>query len=169
MANQSFKLLNKYIKSVGAMNRKTAYEYYTRLTGFQDFLINSYNATLDDIIMRINQGSEDPYDILSGYVTYMRTNYNISTLTLKTRIITAKNFLEYYDADISPRKFKLKVKIPKVVRQSKEALSKEDVANILNACSDIKLKTYVLFLAATGMRTKIDSFLPPMSTSIEAP
>jgi hypothetical protein len=51
------------------MNRRTAYEYYTRLTGFQDFLINNYNATLDDIITKINQGSEDPYDILSGYVT----------------------------------------------------------------------------------------------------
>jgi integrase len=146
------KPLNKYIKSVGAMNRRTAYEYYTRLTCFQDFLINNYNATLDDIITKINQGSEDPYDILSGYVTYLQTNYNISTLTIKTRIITAKNFLEYYDVDISPRKFKLKVKIPKVVSQSKEALSKEDVADILNACSDIKLKTYVMFLAATGMR-----------------
>ena len=134
------------------MNRRTAYEYYTRLTCFQDFLINNYNATLDDIITKINQGSEDPYDILSGYVTYLQTNYNISTLTIKTRIITAKNFLEYYDVDISPRKFKLKVKIPKVVSQSKEALSKEDVADISNACSDIKLKTYVMFLAATGMR-----------------
>jgi integrase len=144
--------LNKYIKNVGAMNRKTAYEYYFRLIGFQDFLTNSYNATLDDIITKINEGSEDPYDILSGYITYLQTSCNISTLTLKLRIITAKNFLEYYDVDISPRKFKLKVKIPKVVRQSKEALSKEDVANILNACSDIKLKTYVMLLAATGMR-----------------
>ena len=144
--------LNKYIRNVGAMNRRTAYEYYIRLIGFQDFLTNNYNATLDDIRTRINQGSEDPYEILSGYVAYLQTNYDISTLTLKTRIITAKNFLEYYDVDISPRKFKLKVKIPKVVRQSKEALSKEDVAEILNACSDVKLKTYVMFLAATGLR-----------------
>jgi integrase len=134
------------------MNRKTAYEYYFRLTGFQDFLTNSYNASLDDIIQKVNEGSEDPYEILSGYVANLRTSYNISTLTIKIRIITAKNFLEYYDVDTSPRKFKLKVKIPKVVRQSKEALSKEDVANILNACSDIKLKTYVMFLAATGLR-----------------
>ena len=29
-------------------------------------------------------------------------------------------FLEFYDVDISPRKFKLKVKLPKVVRKSKE-------------------------------------------------
>ena len=42
--------------------------------------------------------------------------------------------------------------MPKAVRQSKEAVSKEDVIEILNACSDIKLKTYVMFLAATGMR-----------------
>ena len=144
--------LNKYVKNVLAMNRKTAYEYYFRLMGFQDFIINSYNATLDDIIIKINDGSEDPYDILSGYVTYLQTSCNISTLTLKLRIITAKNFLEYYDVDISPRKFKLKVKMPKVIRQSKEALSKEDIADILNACSDIKLKTYAMFLAATGMR-----------------
>lgn len=134
------------------MNRKTAYEYYSRLTGFQDFIIDSYNATLDDIIAKINKGSEDPYDILSSYVPYLQTNCNISTLTLKLRIITAKNFLEYYDVEISPRKFKLKVKMPKVIRQSKEALSKEDIADILNACSDIKLKTYAMFLAATGMR-----------------
>jgi len=134
------------------MNRKTAYEYYFRLMGFQDFIIKSYNATLDDIITKINDGSEDPYDILSGYVTYLQTGCNISTLTLKLRIITAKNFLEYYDVDISPRKFKLKVKMPKIVRRNKEALSKEEIADILNACSDIKLKTYVMFLAATGMR-----------------
>ena len=144
--------LNKYIKSVSAMSSNTAYEYYSRLTGFEDFLTNSHNANLDDIVQKINEGSENPYDILSDYVTYLQTSYNISTLTIKIRIITAKNFLEYYDVDISPRKFKLKVKIPKVVRQSKEALSKEDVADILNACSDIKLKTYVMFLAATGMR-----------------
>jgi integrase len=144
--------LNKYVKNVLAMNRKTAYEYYFRLMGFQDFIINSYNSTLDDIIAKINDRSEDPYDILSGYVTYLQTSCKISTLTLKLRIITAKNFLEYYDVDISPRKFKLKVKMPKVIRQSKEALSKEDIADILNACSDIKLKTYAMFLAATGMR-----------------
>ena len=60
--------------------------------------------------------------------------------------------LEYHDVDISPRKFKLKVKIPKVIRKNKEALSKVDVIDILNACSDIRLKTYVMLLAVTGFR-----------------
>ena len=31
-------------------------------------------------------------------------------------------------------------------------MSKEDIIYILNACSDIRLKSYVLLLAATGMR-----------------
>src|SRR5919197_285931 len=79
-------------------------------------------------------------------------HYNITTLTLKQRIVTVKNFFEYYDVDISPRKFKLKVKIPKVIRKSKEALSKEDVIDVLNACSDIRLKTYVVLLGSTGLR-----------------
>jgi integrase len=48
----------------------------------------------------------------------------------------------------------LKVKLPKVVRKKKEALSKEDIADILNTCSDIRLKTYVMLLAATGMRAE---------------
>ena len=81
--------LNKYIKSVSAMSSNTAYEYYSRLTGFEDFLTNSHNANLDDIVQKINEGSENPYDILSNYVTYLQTSYNISTLTIKIRIITA--------------------------------------------------------------------------------
>ncbi|MFL6401500.1 MAG: tyrosine-type recombinase/integrase [Nitrososphaeraceae archaeon] len=144
--------LDKYIKNIHAMSKRTAHEYHLRLIGFQDFIIRSYKTTLDGIIRRINEGSEDPYGILSDYVAYLQTNYNISTLTLKQRIVTVKNFFEYYDVDISPRKFKLKVKIPKVIRKSKEALSKEDIINILNACSEIRLKTYVMLLAGTGLR-----------------
>jgi len=144
--------MDKYIRNMRAMNKRTAYEYYLRLTNFQEFVTDTYKTTLDNIIAKINEGAEDSYDILNGYVSYLQTNYNISAYTLKTRIITAKNFFEYYDVDISPRKFKLKVKIPKSVRKSKEALSKQDIIDILNACSDIRLKTYVMLLAATGLR-----------------
>ena len=96
----------------------------------------------------------DVYDILGKYILYLKqqSNNSISPNTLKNHIITIKNFLEYSDIDISPRKFKLKVRLPKIIRKNKEALSKEDVVDILNACSDIRLKTYVMFLAAGGFR-----------------
>jgi integrase len=89
---------------------------------------------------------------LSNYCAFLQNNEDISISTLNQRIVTAKNFLEYCDVDTSPRKFKIKVKLPKSIRKNKEALSKEDVINILNACSDIRLKTYVIFLASTGCR-----------------
>ena len=102
-------------------------------------------------IIQINRGVIDVYNALGNYILYLNNN-SISPITLKNYVITIKNFLEYSDIDISPRKFKLKVRLPKVIRKNKEALSKEDVVDILNACSDIRLKTYVMFLAAGGFR-----------------
>lgn len=136
------------------MNKLTAREYYFRLVTFENFIQSEYNIDLDSIIKELRVGSKDAYDaydVLSGYVIYLQNNA-ISTLTLKVRIITAKNFLEYNDVDVSPRKFKLKVKIPKVVRKSKEAIDKEEIVEILNTCSNFRLKTYVMLLAAGGFR-----------------
>jgi len=89
--------MDKYIRNIRAMNKATAYEYFLRLDSFQDFVVSDYETTLDNIITKMKEGSEEPYNILSGYVIYLQTNYDISTATLKARIITAKNFLEYYD------------------------------------------------------------------------
>jgi integrase len=138
--------------NMNMMSVSTAQEYKLRLNSFKAFVESTHNTSVDTLIEQIKRGSKDAYDILSQYGGYLKTSNNISNLTLKQRVVTVKNFLEYYDVDISPRKFKLKVKLPKVVRKNKEALSKEDIANILNTCSDIRLKTYVMFLAATGMR-----------------
>jgi integrase len=144
--------LEKYISNIKSMNESTARSYNFRLNNFSSFILAKYNVGLDDIIKQIKGDSQDPYDTLIEYVSYLRNNFPFSTLTVKQYVVTVKNFLEYYDVDISPRKFKLKVKMPKVTRKNKEALSKEDVVNILNACSNIRLKTYVMLLAGTGCR-----------------
>jgi hypothetical protein len=117
--------LDKYIKSIYAMNKRTAHEYHLRLSNFQDFVISRYKGkamnkprtALSDVIAIIKQRSADAYEILADYVNYLQTNHNISTITIKQRVVTVKNFLEYYDVDISPRKFKIKVKLPKTVRK----------------------------------------------------
>jgi integrase len=144
--------LSKYIKSISIMSSSSAREYHFRLQNLARFIMMEYKLTLDDLIKLINDGLQDPYDVLCNYIIYLQSSNIISTLTLKQRVTTAKNFLEYFDVDISPRKFKLKVKLPKVVRKDIQALTKEAITNILNACSDIRLKTYVMLLAATGMR-----------------
>jgi integrase len=151
--------ISKYIKNVGAMNKTTANQYQTRLNSFSNYVAKEYSKTvsIDDLIERIREGTEDPFDILNGYVGFLKQKdknprTSLSPVTLKSRVVTVKNFLEYYDVDISPRKFKLKVKLPRIIRKNKKALSKDDVTDILNACSDIRLKTYVMLLAAGGFR-----------------
>ena len=144
--------VSKYIRNISTMSVPTAREYLARLNNYKIFLTKKYDGlSIDDLVSKIKEGIHDSYDILSEYSAYLR-NYGISTYTLKERVVTVKNFLEYHDIDISPRKFKLKVKLPKTIRKNKEALSKEDIIDILNACSDIRLKTYVMFLAAGGFR-----------------
>jgi integrase len=134
------------------MNFGSAREYDFRLRGFSSFVSIQYRISLDDLIKEINEGSLNPYEVLNNYIAYLLASGNISSLTLKQRVTTAKNFLEYFDVDMSPRKFKIKVKLPRVVRKDIQALTKEVITNILNSCSDIRLKTYVMLLAATGMR-----------------
>jgi integrase len=136
------------------MSTHTAREYSTRLKSFKQFVLINYGRlfTLDNLIVKLKEGSENQYSVLNNYAAFLLHTNNISNSTLKQRVVTAKNFLEYHDVDISPRKFKLKVKLPKVIRRTKEALSKEDIVTILNNCSDIRLRTYVMFLAGTGMR-----------------
>ena len=36
--------------------------------------------------------------------------------------------------------------------KTKEAIDKKDIIKILNGCSDLRLKTYVMLLASTGLR-----------------
>ena len=147
-------LVSKYITNVAVMNESTAIKYNERLKKFELFVSEYYNMIIDEIIKPIKKGKIDAYNVLSNYILYLRekSNNGISPVTLKNSVITIKNFLEYSDIDISPRKFKLKVRLPKVIRKNKEALSKDDVIDILNACSDIRLKTYVMLLAAGGFR-----------------
>ena len=146
--------VSRYLTNVAIVNDSTAVKYNERLKKFEMFVSENYGLSLDEIIIQIMKGKLDAYDMLGKYILYLKakSNNSISPITLKNYIITIKNFLEYSDIDISPRKFKLKVRLPKVVRKNKEALSKEDIVDILNACSDIRLKTYVMFLAAGGFR-----------------
>ena len=146
------KSINQYVKMIMDSNRRTGYEYLRRLQYFEEFVKDNYHLSVDELVN--NNSNTNVYNLLSSYVSYLVNSghSSISNLTLKQRVITVKNFLEYHDIEISPRKFKLKIKFPKVVQQYKEALSKADVQKILESCRSIKLKTYVLFLAATGTR-----------------
>lgn len=155
--------INQYVKTISQSNKKTGYQYLSRLRQFENFCSQTYHFSIDELTLN-KMFQVNVYDLLSGYVSFLvnrvsnsRTNGNghrVSNLTIKQHLITAKNFLEFFDFEISPRRFKLKVKVPRVIRRSKEPLTKEIIVKILQACASPKLKSYVMFLAATGCRAR---------------
>ena len=162
--------LAKYIKNVQQANERTAEQYEYRLSKFEKYLVtvseeeqgqqqqhqNQELTVLDHVIDELkiaNNNKINPYDLLSGFVAYLQEVEGIENPnTIRYFVIAARNFLEYNDIEISPRKFKLKVRLPKPVIRHKEAIGKEEIREILLKCSNIKLKTYLMLLAATGMR-----------------
>ena len=122
-----------YLTSIAAVNESTAIKYNERLKKFGLFVSAHYNnSSVDNIVIQIKKNKIDIYSILGKYILYLKqNNKSISPNSLKNHIITIKNFFEYSDIDISPRKFKLKVRLPKIIRKNKEALSKEDVVDNL--------------------------------------
>jgi integrase len=163
--------LAKYIINVQHANKGTAAQYEYRLSKFEEYVVtaseeekqqqrqqqtNQELVTLDDVINELKNGDNnkiDPYDLLSGFVAYLEQEEGVENPnTLRYFVTTARNFLEYNDVEISPRKFKLKVRLPKPVIRHKEAISKEEIRDILLKCSNFKLKTYLMLLASTGMR-----------------
>lgn len=162
ISNQKTSELNsqlaaKYVNNVKSMSNSTAQVYKNQLDDFAKFVHKTYKCNIDNLVYKIlNSGNRNevkklnPYDVLSLYAAYLTGA--VAPITTKQRIMTAKNFFEYCDIEVSVRKFKLKVKLPKSVQKDKKALTKGDIIDILNACSNIRLKTYVILLAATGMR-----------------
>jgi integrase len=148
--------ISKFINNVALRNKNTARQYYSRLVFFERFTKGHYNndnkLNVDTLLQQLKDRELDPYDILNNFCIFLKNNDNCSGITFKNKIITVKTFLEYNDIEISPRKFKLKIRFPKSIQKYKEAIDKNDIITILNGCSDIKLKTYVMLLAVTGAR-----------------
>ena len=161
--------LAKYIKNVQQANKRTAEQYEYRLCKFEKYLAtvseeeqqhqqqqNQDLTVLDHVIDELKSGNNNKinsYDLLSGFVAYLQEVEGVENPnTIRYFVTAARNFLEYNDVEISPRKFKLKVRLPKLVVRHKEAVDKEEIREILLKCSNIKLKTYLMLLASTGMR-----------------
>ena len=151
------KAITQYIRSIYSNNHKTGIVYAKRLKNFEGFFSKKYNFTLDDYLVR-HIFSIDVYELLGDYTYYLTNEYispdgfKLSNVTIKNTVNTVINFLLFHDADINPRKLKHKVRLPKVVRQNKEALTKEDIVKILQTAVTPKLRLFVHLLAVTGCR-----------------
>ena len=145
------------LKYVNTYDNRTGIDYLRRLLLFEEFINENYSFSLDEYVLS-KTFTTNVYDLLSHYVSWLKSRTKedgsrlLSPVTIKNRVTTVKNFLEFYDIPINQHQFKLKVKPPRVVSQDKEALTRDDIIKILESCKDFKLKTYLICLAVTACR-----------------
>jgi hypothetical protein len=115
---------------VARSNKSTAKEYLHRLKQFQEYCTSTHNLNLDDLLLSKSatkiRTETDVYELLSGYVSYLIDKNSYSNETIKHRVATARNLLEYYDMEVSPRKFRFKVIIPRVRYKTQRSANKGD-------------------------------------------
>src|SRR5215204_6999944 len=156
MARLEAKLANDFLEQLSNVNRGSARTVSVHLADFEQFVKTEYQRDLDSLVEELKSGKLDLYELFSKFVTYEvreKIQQNLlSTRTLNQRVKHIKHFLEANDVTINQTKFKMKIKLPKEIKREKEGMVKDQVTEILASCDDIRLKTYVMYLASTGWR-----------------
>jgi integrase len=167
-------LIQRYLGDLAVQNPNTAKVVGYYLEDFVQYVKDAYyhhypqdassaaigggggRGRVDQVIKDVKSGKVDVFDLLRGYVHYLDARKlkpgKISPATLIQKVKVVKRLLEYNDIDISSSKFKMRVKMPRSVKRQKSPLTKNDIRELLNACQDIRLKTFLMWLASSGCR-----------------
>ena len=67
------------------ISRRTAKEYAIRLNSFGKFILVHYgeHITIDNHIVKVKEGAENPYSVLNNYAAYLLKGSNVSNLFTK--------------------------------------------------------------------------------------
>jgi integrase len=157
---KGLKRVNQFLNSKGRNSQKTKDIYSIALYHFQTFLSKSdYKYNIESILAPIENKEIDVYFLLDEFVSYLKdrideynSNTKLSDGTIRLYVVGVRSYLEYYDIEISSKKFRNNVTLPKKHRRKKQALTAEFIRTILLACNNTRLKVFLLLLASTGLR-----------------
>jgi len=140
-----------YLQSHSASSKKT---YRTAIVGtkngFRIFLKEKYNCDEVQLAFRIQNKEFDVYEILSEYVIFLDKK-SIKPKTIRLWLTIVKGYYTYMGIDVFAEKCKQRVKLPKIKRLKKEALTKEILIKLLHNL-DPKLQSAVLLALSSGLR-----------------
>lgn len=142
--------VNTFLNSIGRNSKNSRKSYQTGLIHFAEFL-KAKKQTPDTIVPFLQNQRINTYEILDNFVSYL-TLKEIATVSLRIYVGAVRSYLEFHDIDIVPSKFRRRVKLPKFYPDSQEPLSLTDIRDLLEFCSNTRLRTYILLLTSTGLR-----------------
>jgi len=106
--------------------------------------------TLETILSALKDGKMDIYKLLDTFTSDQRKKVSIRTSRLNLAVL--RSYLGYHDIDIVKAKFDKRVKVPKLLKAKEAPVDAADIRKILLACSNRRLRTYILVLSSGGMR-----------------
>jgi len=118
--------------------------------GFRVFLKEKYNCNEIQVVTRLQNQELDVYKILNEYVIFLDKK-GIKPKTIRLWFSIVKGYFTHLQVEVFSEKCKQRVKLPKIIRVKKEALTKEILVKLLRNL-DAKLETAVLVSTASGMR-----------------
>jgi integrase len=150
VVHQQKNRIEKFCSLVALDSKVTAGEYSWRLRQFEGFLTDKFGLNLDGFFEKI--GQFDVYDVMADFHIMLR-NEGLAPGTIAGKLQTVKSFLEFNSVPVSNTIYRLRVRAPRRTKNVDiQALSKEMVRKIILEIKEIRLQTYVLLLATTGMR-----------------
>ena len=158
---------SKYVKVAEFLNRKGSNSVQTKrvygfaLSHFQTFLPTEFKNKYDieTILVPLQKRQVDVYGLLDKFVAYLRrrqdrfnSNTKLSEKSIWLYVAGVRSYFQYFDVDISSAKFRNRVTMPKKHKRRKEPLNAKKIRSILLACTNIRLRTFLLIIASSGMR-----------------
>src|SRR5207247_5436602 len=108
---QQLPKLKTFLDSIkrGSINSWDA--YLTSFVHFQRFLNDKHKGhNPDSILQKLISNQLDLYELLEGFISFLTG----SPKSIRLRVEAIKSYLEYYDIEISSKKFKKRCRMPKV-------------------------------------------------------
>lgn len=126
--------------------------YGSAMNLFNKFLLKEYGYNYDNILDVIKNNEVDVYEVFRKFTHHIKSLVKPKSIRIYNTAI--RSYLDYYDIEINQRKFKRKVKPPRVVKQEAYPLSKHQIIEILRHCHNKRLRPYLFVLASAATREK---------------
>jgi integrase len=136
---KAFSNVGVFLEAIGKNSRKTRSSYENALVHLDRYVSKTYpELSIDTILPSIIDNKIDIYKLMDDFITYesSKAEEKITPQSLRTYLIGIKSYFGYYDIDITPSKFKRKVKVPKVGRKDEEPVDAADIRRILLSCNN---------------------------------
>ena len=119
-------------------------------TGFREFLEEKYSLDEFELVEKVSSESLDIYKILNEFVVFLDSK-KYKPKSIMTRMPAVKGYLRNLGLRFSSEDYKQMVRIPRVIRQREEPITKELIAKLQRNLPP-KLQTIILVLSSSGLR-----------------